>query len=42
MFIQPVKLAQDSYRNLKFSSNEQTVRTFRCGSYTTLGVTSNC
>ena len=41
VFNQPVKLAQDSDRNLKFSSNDQTVRTFRRGSYTTLGVTFN-
>lgn len=41
VFNQPVKLAQDSDRNLKLSSNDQTVRTFRRGSYTTLGVTFN-
>ncbi|HEX8505742.1 MAG TPA: TonB-dependent receptor [Hymenobacter sp.] len=39
IFNQPVKLVQDSDRNLKFSGSDQSVREFRRGSYTTLGVT---
>lgn len=41
VFNQPVRLAQDSDLNGKFTQSDQTVRTFRRGSYTTLGVTFN-
>jgi TonB-dependent receptor len=39
LFNQPVKLAQDTDRDLKYSSSDQPVREFRRGSYSTLGVT---
>jgi TonB-dependent receptor len=39
LFNQPVKLAQDTDRDLKYSSSDQAVREFRRGSYSTLGVT---
>ncbi|KUG09076.1 TonB-dependent receptor [Solirubrum puertoriconensis] len=39
IFNQPVRLAQDSNRDGKFTSGDQTVRTFRRGSNTTLGLT---
>jgi outer membrane receptor for ferrienterochelin and colicin len=39
IFNQPVKLTQDSDRNLKYNSADQTVREFRRGAYSTLGVT---
>ena len=39
LFNQPVKLVQDSDRNDRYSKGDQTVRSFRRGSNTTLGVT---
>ncbi|GAB3243547.1 TonB-dependent receptor [Hymenobacter seoulensis] len=39
VFNQPVKLVQDTDRNDKYSGGDQTVRTFRRGSNTTLGLT---
>ncbi|GAB3299839.1 TonB-dependent receptor [Hymenobacter humi] len=39
LFNQPVKLVQDSDRNDQYSKGDQTVRSFRRGSNTSLGVT---
>ncbi|MBO3270471.1 TonB-dependent receptor [Hymenobacter defluvii] len=39
IFNQPVRLSQDTDRNNKLSNGDQTVRNFRRGSYTTLGLT---
>ena len=41
IFNQPVRLVQDSDQNDKLSGSDNTVRTYRRGSYTTLGLTFN-
>jgi hypothetical protein len=39
IFNQPIRLVQDTNRNAKVDNSDQTVRTFRRGSYGTLGLT---